>query len=581
MLTEIVIQNFVIAKNISIGLKNGLNVFTGETGAGKTLLMNAILFGLGHSIPKEAMGEETTRPYVRLTFSKVPLGVFQKIQEAGYDYEEDDSVVLERTFSHQGKNRSRINGQMSTLQFFKEIGYDLIDFHGQRETGSLLYPKKQLEYLDAFIGDNATALVKKIQSLRNQLLKVIGQRVSFQEKEKEMQQEEELLQFQIQEIESAQIQPQEWESLQEERSQLENHSELIAEIQNALRYLTEEDEYQESANTLVQKSIKALASISAYSKNASSNLQTLETVNSIIKDSSHELHQELVTLETNYDPEKLEQVLDRIDVLQKLRSRYGPSYEEIKEAYSSKKKRLEEIQNQTHNISTLLKEEKQLLDELSKHCIQLHNIRMEASNKLATEIENNLHQLSMPKAVFSIQFSTQEALENDPLFATFDAKKVKVDTSGIDQISFHFQSNAGLPMMPINKIASGGELSRIMLAIKATLKQNDQKNIVYIFDEIDTGINGVTGNKVGMKLKTISNSSQTLCITHLPQIASYSDSHFFIEKSSYHETTIASVHELHPHERVKEIARMIGGDINSPTALEHAKEILLHASKSN
>jgi DNA repair protein RecN (Recombination protein N) len=581
MLTEIIIQNFVIAKDISIQLKNGLNVFTGETGAGKTLLMNAILFGLGHSIPKEAMGEEETRPYVRLTFSKIPPEVYQKIQEEGYDYEEDDSVILERTFSNQGKNRSRINGQMSTLQFFKEIGYDLIDFHGQRETGSLLYPKKQLEYLDAYIGENAVDLVKKIQSLRFQLSKIINQRVSFQKKEKEMQQEEELLQFQIQEIESAQVTPQEWESLQEERSQLENHSELITEIQNALRFLSEEDEYQDSASTLVQKSLKALASISSYSKNASSNLHTLETVNSIIKDSSHELHQELVTLETNYDPEKLEQVLDRIDVLQKLRSRYGPSYDEIKDTYSVKKKKLEEIQNQTHNISTLLEQEKQLRDVLSQHCIQLHNFRIEASKKLATEVENNLHQLSMPKAVFSVHFSSQEALEDDPVYAILNNKKVKVDARGVDQASFHFQSNAGLPMMPINKIASGGELSRIMLAIKATLKQNDQKNIVYIFDEIDSGINGVTGNKVGMKLKTISSSSQTLCITHLPQIASYSDSHYFIEKSTDHQTTIASVHELHSHERVKEIARMMGGDIESPTALEHAKEILLHASKSN
>ncbi|MDD4028738.1 MAG: DNA repair protein RecN [Caldisericia bacterium] len=580
MLKEILIQNFVIAKNILISLEDGFNVFTGETGAGKTLLMNAILFGLGHSIHKEAMGEEKSRPYVRLTFTKIPKSVYNTIQNEGYECDTDDCLILERTFSSQGKNRSRINGQVCTLQFFKEIGNELIDFHGQRETGSLLIPKKQLEYLDKYIGKEARVSRHQIHTLRNQLVSLVNERTTLQQKEKAMAQEAELLQFQLHEIETAQIEPQEWELLQEERNRLENHTELIQEMQNSLRSLSEEDDHQETARNLLQKSIKALSMIASFSKVAAENLQTLETVDSVLNDASHELHQELSTLESNYDSARLEQCLERIDVLQTIRSRYGTSYEEIQKTYQQKKDRFEDIEKQTHDIDSLCERENEIRNLLTKECSFLHQLRVQASQNLARDIENNLHQLSMPNALFALHFSSQIASENDTAYILFENEKVKVDDTGLDHISFHFQPNPDLSLMPINKIASGGELSRIMLAIKATLKKNDQENVVYIFDEIDTGINGVTGNKVGTKLKSLSILSQTLCITHLPQIASCGDSHYYIEKSTESSSTISSVNKLNTQDRVKEIARMMGGDINSPTAIEHAKEMVLHASKS-
>jgi DNA repair protein RecN (Recombination protein N) len=580
VLQEIIIQNFVIAKNISIQLQDGFNVFTGETGAGKTLLMNAILFGLGHSIQKESMGEEKARPYVRLTFTAIPQSIHHTIQNEGYDSDTEDCLVLERTFSSQGKNRSRINGQVCTLHLFKEIGNELIDFHGQRETGSLLIAKKQLEYLDKYIGKEATLHRQNIRSLRSQLLLNVKTRTTLQQKEKELAQESEYLQFQMQEIETAQVLPEEWELLQEERSQLENRTELIQELQNTLLFLSEGDDNHEIVRNLLQKSIKSLSTISSFSKVASDNLQTLTTVDSVIKDVSHELHQELSNLETNYNPSGLEQCLDRIDLLQTIRSRYGNSYGEIQQTYKQKKLRYEEIQAQTHNIGSLVEQEKDIRNRLEKECFSLHQVREKASHDLAREIESNLHELSMPTATFSIQFSNQIAPENELSYVSFKECKVKTDETGMDQISFQFQPNHDLPMMPIDKIASGGELSRIMLAIKAVLKKNDKENVVYIFDEIDTGINGVTGNKVGVKLKSISSHSQTLCITHLPQIAACGDSHYYIQKSTESATTIASVNQLNPPNRIKEIARMMGGNISSPTAIEHAKEILLHASKS-
>ncbi|MCK5849109.1 MAG: AAA family ATPase [Caldisericia bacterium] len=580
MLKKIVIQNFVIAKNIGIDLSEGFNVFTGETGAGKTLLIHAILFGVGNSIPKESMGLENSRPYVNLVFSSISDPIKIQLDLAGFEIEENDELFLERTFSSKGKNRTKINGQIASLSFYKQIGKQLIDFHGQRETGTLLQSKKQLMYLDNYIGKDADLLKQQIKNYRKNLSDIIQHIASIENQEAEFMQEKELFEFQIQEIEAVNLKDKEWESLVSDKNRLTHSQLMIDTLENVHKFVSSGDSLNDTASDLIQKAIQQINKITEFSVTSRQSLESLETVDSILKDIIRDVNSELSDLTAEYDDKKLRTILERLDTIQNLHQKYGFSFSQITTTLQKKKTRLLFLSNQNNSLLELKNRETTIRSDLQRYCIKIHSLRKEASISISRQIEKHLHELSMPDAKFIILFSENTRKETSSLYVTHLNNEVSLDDTGFDNIAFHFQANQGMSPLSIQSVASGGELSRIMLSIKASIGNELNDDTTFIFDEIDSGINGLTGNVVGAKLKTISQKHQTICITHLPQIASFGNSHYSINKSSISSSTISSVELLSKDKIILEIARMMGGNNLSDVAINHAKEMVEHAKNS-
>lgn len=546
MLSELRIKNFAIIDSLSAGFGPGLNVLTGETGAGKSIIVDAFGLTLGERAQTDMVKTGKDETVVEALFDLVDLTVHPLLERLGIRPEE--GLILRRVLSAQGKSRAYINDSMVNAQSLSEFGRSLVDIHSQHEHQSLLSTDNQKTLLDAYgkLLADRTSLeeqFRKVQVLRNDITSI---KSTLREKE----QRTDLLKFQINEIDSAALKPGEKEMLIEEKTILSNSARLNELTDAAYSNLYGIDG---SAYEKLSAAVSALKEVSTIDHNADALLVLLEEAKPLIEDAAASLR--------NYrdrydiDPDRLNTVEERVETIKKLEKKYGDNIEGILKYRDNSAYELQGLVLSDEKLKVLenelLHEEALLYDLAGK----LTGKRKAVAVKIEEAVKGSLKELAMEKAAFRVEI-----------------KPAALSSTGMDHIEFLFSANVGEPPKPLNKTASGGELSRIMLALKETLAEVD--NIpVLIFDEVDAGIGGRTAESVGASLKKLSKKHQVLCITHLPQIAARADNHIMIEKIQKKDGVYVKLKKLSAKEREEEIARMLSGKVTD-ISLSHARELL-------
>ncbi len=545
MLRELRIKNLAIIDDLTVRFEEGLNVLTGETGAGKSIIVDALGLALGSRAQADLVRSGEKEAIIQGYFDEKE----EKISDLGIDV--SDGLILRRSLSPGSKSRAYINDTMVSLQSLGEVGKSLVDIHGQHEHQSLMYIDKHRVLLDSYgklhaDREKVGALYKEVHALKRE-------KDDLQKMVKERMHRQDLLRFQINEIETACLGPAEKEELIEERAILSNLSRLkeLAEMSYALIYGSE-GSCTEKLSSVVTK----VKEMSLLDQRLSEILNLLESALPLLEDASISLRD----LKNKYDlePERLCEIEERIELIKSLERKYGKGEEAImryRDAAEDELKRLDLTDERLHSLETDLNEKE---DMLSQAALALSEKRKHVAKMIEELVKKELKELAFIDAEFRI-----------------DIRQESITSSGFDRVEFLFSANPGEPPKPLLKIASGGELSRVMLALKSILADVDNMPIL-IFDEVDAGIGGRTAESVGKKLKKISNKHQVLCTTHLPQIASLGDFHLQIKKRQKNGKVYVEVKEISGRERQDEIARMLSGKITD-ASLKHAQELLRNA----
>ena len=559
MLRELHIKNLAIIDDASANFEKGLNVLTGETGAGKSIIIDALCLALGERASTEVIRSGEKEAVVEAFFDIPPKLLNSSsrrfLQDLGINIE--NGIILKRILSAQGKNRAYINDSMVNVQTLSEISKGIIDVHGQYEYQSLLSPDNQLDMLDAYGGllierQEFTAIYETQTSLKQQIAELM-------QKEKERAQRLDILGFQVNEIETADLKTGEEKELSEEVKILSSAS-LLTELANqAYESLYSSDS---ACLTSLSKILNSLKEISNIDVRAADAVKSAEEAIPLLEETAYFLRDYKDSL--NFNPERLEEIQTRLELIKGLKKKYGGNIQEVLDYREKGLRELDELQHSEEKLETLNAELKKLKNILTEKAQHLSKQRKAVAKKIEQQVVSELSSLSMPDTRFSIQI-TQEAGDDT-------ADDFKANSKGIDKVEYLISPNIGEELKPLSKIASGGELSRVMLALKGILAKGD-KIPVLIFDEIDAGIGGRAAETVGQKLKSLSASHQIICITHLPQIASYADTHLKIEKKIKAKRTTVEVRKIEKDERTVEIARMLSGD-SSEVSIKHAKEML-------
>ena len=549
MLIELHIKNIAIIEEVNIEFGGGFNVLTGETGAGKSILIDSI---------NMAIGGRANRELVRTGAEKATVDAAFEVSPSGADYlegfgveAEDGIIVLSRELSADGKSKSRINGRIVPLSVVKEVGAKLIAIHGQMDNRGLLQPRNHIDFVDKY-ANNAELLAEyrgrynKVKKIRQRL-----NEISTDETEKERRLD--LIRFQMNEIESANLTPGEEEELEKKREMFQNLETIVSGTNSAYENLYG-DMDNTSAYDLISDAAMNLEKAAAHDESLNANLETLNSIVADVEDVSHNLKSYLDAVD--YESGEIEYVEDRLSVIYDLKRKYGASIEAILEFYDNISKQANDITNMDEIIAEL-KDELSVEEEAMKISAEkLTQSRIAAGKKLSSKIMRELADLDMNKVKFDVRID-----------------KTDFNINGNDDLEFIISTNPGEGMKPLSKIASGGEMSRIMLAIKSILSDSDDIETL-IFDEIDTGVSGRAAQKIAEKICMLSKNRQVLCITHLAQIAGMADTHFKIEKDVSRETVCTSVSKLSEDERKEELARIIGGVTVTDLTLKAAEEML-------
>lgn len=552
MLAQLFIQNIAVIEKASIDLEKGFTILTGETGAGKSIIIDAIHAVLGERTSKELVRTGASSASVSALFTGLDKETLALLDQLSIPKEEDGSVLIQRDIRLEGRSTCKINGAPVTVSMLKQLGPRLVTIHGQHESYELLSPEVHMTYLDSFGG--LEGLLSEYQTAYHELWETQRQLEALQTDEGEKARLSDLLHYQIDEIEAANVREGEREELESQREIIRN-SEKIAEALELLRGLLSGDEENEGLLSGVSQASSEAERVSAYLPELEDASQKLREAGYLLEDVDATLRNTAV----DFNPELLESIEERLDLLYKLGLKYGGSEEKILAFLEDCRTRLHQIEfsdEERERLETRYEEEKKKAISLAK---QLSENRKTVSGQFIRQVKEELAFLNMP----GIEFETE--IQRVPLYAM-----------GCDRIQFLVSANKGEPPKPMSKIASGGELSRIMLAIKTVLSGKDKVDTL-IFDEVDTGISGAAANKVGQKLKQVSRDRQVLCITHLAQIAALADHHFLISKHVEGDRTFTQVKELDFEGRKREVARIIGGDSITQLQLEMAEEMLRKA----
>ena len=550
MLTNLYIENIAVIEKSNIDFTNGLNVLTGETGAGKSIVIDAINAVLGKRSSRGMIRTGADAAYVSATFEELSELVHKKLSAMGYSAE-DGSLILSRELSASGKNTCRINSRPATVAALKELGEYLINIHGQNDNLELMNPALHIVYIDALadIGERLAAY----RGLYRELRAVEEELSSADTDESERLRRMDLLSFQITELEDADITVGEYDALSEERNALQNREKIAKELMRARIALDGDDEVDgvlrmtDDAATSVMNASRYLSTLEGAADRLSSALYELQEI-------SRELEGAMDDIDA--DPHRLEEIEERLDLLYRLRHKYGDSEEELLAYLDHAKKELNALSDYAFNREQLEKRRDELYNNAYNSAKELSDIRKKVCATFRESVEREMAFLLMPDVRLEIR-----------------QEEVEMNTRGIDKIEFLISVNPGEEPKPVSKIASGGELSRMMLAIKTVLSRADFVQTL-IFDEIDTGISGSAADRVGKKLHQLSADSQVLCVTHQAQIAAFADNHLFISKSVHDERTFTQVDSLDEDGRIRELARIVGGEQITDSALNHAKQLL-------
>ncbi len=552
MLSQLFIKNVAVIESASIDFENGFNVFTGETGAGKSILIDSINAVLGGRTSRDLVRTGTDKAVVSAVFTDVSKETEFLLEELGYDFE--DELMISREISAEGKSICKVNMRPATAGVLKQLSSVLIDVHGQHDSAVLQNPELHIGYIDSF-GNTENELAeyqdsyKKLRSVEREIKKIIND-------DSDKTARIDMLKFQIGEIEAAAIEEGEEEellALSKRIKSAENIMELISETVSALDGNGENEGALEGLSTAIENCARLTEYFPQYeglSEKFKEMYYEFEEFVNDVKDNADEL---------DFDPALQNRTERRLDQIFRLKRKYGGSVEEMFKYYNKAVSELENIEFSEERLEKLQKEQKQLFDEAAELAGVLTEKRHRAAEAFEKAVSEELTYLNMPNVRFSVHFDETEFTE-----------------SGKDNLEFYIATNVGEPLKPLTKIASGGELSRIMLSIKNVLADKDNVDTL-IFDEVDTGISGSAAQKVGQKLKQVSFGRQIICVTHLAQVAAYADNHMLISKNTEGGKTFTSVESLGKEGRITELARIMGGTMTD--ALRKSAEELLELSK--
>jgi DNA repair protein RecN (Recombination protein N) len=581
MLTELVVDNFAIIEHLELYLASGLITFTGETGAGKSIIIDAV---------EALMGERADVTFVRSGSERAVVeGVFQ-LSPAAFQplidilrreelLDEAEYLTLEREIRNNGRSVARVNGHSVNASLLKEIGEYLIDLHGQSEHLSLLRVNQHLGLLDSYAeaadlrlgGAGVAELRRTYQDIYRQLQQIAKELEQVRLSEQDSARRSDMLTYQINEIEAAHLKDGEEEKLRDERNRLANAEGLASAVQESLLALDEGTPESPAATDLLGQVVHALNGLARLDPSQAALLDSAQAIFDNLSDLSRSLR--LYLEEIEFNPKRLDQVEERLALIHTLKRKYGDSIAAILEFAQKAGAELDSITHAGERIEKLEKERNKLLAQLGQAGMALSQLRKSAAGKLSQAIENELFDLNMTGAQFKVDFQTRPNPEGAPVE---NGERLAFDANGLERVEFLIAPNPGEGFKPLAKIASGGETSRLMLALKNVLAQADQIPTL-IFDEIDQGIGGRIGTIVGQKLWNLARAHQVLCITHLPQLAAFGDQHFQVQKLVSGERTTTQVKDLAGEARVLELAQMMG-DISEGT-LHSARELIQSVQK--
>lgn len=550
MLQSLHVKNLALMEETEVEFSKGLNILTGETGAGKSLLIGSINLALGAKFEKELLREGAESALVELVFDCKDETVIRKMQQMELEPEEGLLVISRKM--QPGKSICRINGETVTARQLKELAEVLLDIHGQHEHQSLLHKKKHMEILDAYCGPKCMELLTVVASFYEQWKTLKRQLEEEVVDEAARMREQSLAEFELQEIEEAKLCPGEDEELEQAYRRMSNGQKISEYLGESYRYSGMEQ--ADGAGNALSRALKALGNITMYDTRLEELEQQLAEVDSLLADYNHDVSDYLADCE--FDEQEFAQVEQRLNLINHLKGKYGGTIEEILAYAREKQKQLDKYLDYDAYIAGLETECKNAEKQLLETCLKLSLLRKENAGLLEEELKAALVQLNF----LSVDFRIEVRPGGEP------------GALGYDEVEFMISTNPGEPVRPLGQVASGGELSRVMLAIKTVLAGRDAIDTL-IFDEIDAGISGRTAWKVAGQLHTVSCAHQVICITHLPQIAAMADTHFVIEKTSDGEKTITEIRKIDEEEQLAELARLLGSDTLTQAALSNAREL--------
>ena len=546
MLLNLHVKNLAIIDEVDIDFTSGLNIITGETGAGKSIIIGSINLALGAKVSKDIIRDGAPFALVELVFSYSDYSVKKLLEDAAIECEGNEIIISRKITSN--RSVSKVNGETVTLSFVHQLAELLIDIHGQHDNKMLINSTEHINILDDFICDEANELFIGISDTYKEYMRLKKEYSSLDMDNDSRLREISLLEYEINEIKSAALKPDEDKILDEEYKLMSNMENITAIMGNALS-LTENE-----CIDSVSRSIRELNRISGISQDVDSMIKVLSEAESLLNDFIREVHNYID--ENEFDFNEFEVLEKRVDLINGMKAKYGDSIAKILNYAIENEQRLEELQNHDIRLKDILDNLNLTTERLNVLCSELSKIRKDKAKLICASIVESLKDLNFNDADFSMEFT----------------KKDSFTSRGFDEVNFLIKSNTGEGFKPLSKVASGGELSRVMLAIKSVIA-GTQNMEAFIFDEIDAGISGRTAQAVAEKLTELAHNRQIICITHLAQIAAMADSHYVIEKNVENDRTFTNIRLLEKEEQTFELSRIIGGAQITDTVISSAKEM--------
>ena len=559
MLQNLHVKNLALIDETEVEFTNGLNILSGETGAGKSIIIGSINLALGEKVSKEMLRDNGETAFVELIFHVENENTIAKLKALDVD-PEDGTVILSRKITS-GRAVGRVNGEAVSVSRMKEIASLLIDIHGQHEHQSLLSKRKHLEILDAYakdaIGDKKGKTAEAYRRYRSLKDEWEHSNVDAEERKRELS----FLEYEVKEIEDAQLHNGEDEELEQQYRRFSNGKKIMEGVNGAYAVTGGE---MENASEMIGRAVRELSAVSSYDEAVAGLEGQLAEIDNLLSDFNHEISSYIS--DADFDEEAFYQIEKRLDLINHLKSKYGNTITEILNEYDEKQKRIQVLSDYDSYLADMERDLTKSKEELEQFCSELSEIRKKEAVKLTKAIRKALLDLNFLDVTFEMKFDRTE----------------DYTASGYDAPEFLISTNPGEPVKPLGKVVSGGELSRIMLGIKTVMAETDEIESL-IFDEIDSGISGRTAQMVSEKMNLLGKNHQIICITHLPQIAAMADSHYLIEKSVENQSTHSRIHKLDQEQSVKELARMLGGVEITDTVIQNACEMkeMAHKKKVN
>lgn len=558
MLVSLNVKNLALIQEAQLEFTEGLNILSGETGAGKSILIGSVTLALGAKADADLIRKGAEYALIELVFQSRDKAVQQRLQELELPAEEDGTILISRKIQPT-RSVFRINGETVTAKQIRGLSELLLDIHGQHEHQSLLHVEKHREILDSYAGKPLVQTLQELSSVYRELQTLQKEAAEGTKDAAARSRELELAVFELEEIDAAGLKTGEDDALEKQYQRMVN-SRRIAEAVSAATLFLEEEE--NGAGSQVGRSVRELRSVSGYDEELARLESQLEEIDSLLSDFGRDIQSYAESLE--YDEAEFNQTQERLNLINHLKAKYGRTIEDILQYRENREALRDKLEHYEAYQSELQQKIQRTTQQAAALCRKASGLRSTAAKELSARMKQALLDLNFLHVAFEIDVRPDENA---------------ISANGYDTVEFMISTNPGEPLRPLHMIASGGELSRIMLALKTVLADRDAIETL-IFDEIDTGISGKTAWKVSEKLGALSTAHQVICITHLPQIAAMADTHFMIEKSTDGSSTVTSIRPLQQEERVTELARMLGAEESSAAALENARELITAARQS-